>query len=212
MCARKLRIAAPTGKFPAMNSRQIAPNAACRRLRRGKNRAVPGKSRVAGKTSRCYLLLVKTILAPVDFSGVTDSVVAQAIELARALNGRVVLLSVLQPPVITSEYAPMMENIAEITAAGEKAAAKNLARLQTQLQAEFVPAEFVQCNGAPVPHIVEQAKKFSVDYIVMGSHGHTAFYDLLVGSTTHGVLMRATCPVVIMPAPKAKTKGERAKK
>jgi nucleotide-binding universal stress UspA family protein len=35
---------------------------------------------------------------------------------------------------------------------------------------------------------------------VMGSHGHTALYDLLVGSTTHGVLMRAICPVVIIPA------------
>jgi nucleotide-binding universal stress UspA family protein len=36
----------------------------------------------------------------------------------------------------------------------------------------------------------------------MGSHGHTAFYDLLVGSTTHGVLMRANCPVVIVPPEK----------
>jgi len=155
---------------------------------------------------------MKTILAPVDFSDATDAVIAQAIDLARALNGRVVLLSVIQPPVITSEYAPMMENIAEITAAGEKAAVKHLARLQAQLQSEFIPGEIVQLNGAPVPHIVEQARKFSADYIVMGSHGHTAFYDLLVGSTTHGVLMRATCPVVIMPAAKTKPKGGRAKK
>jgi nucleotide-binding universal stress UspA family protein len=47
---------------------------------------------------------------------------------------------------------------------------------------------------------------------VMGSHGHTALYDLLVGSTTHGVLMRAQCPVVIVPSAKqkkpAKTKQE----
>jgi len=212
MCARKLRTPAPTGKLPATNPRQIAPNTACDPSRWAKNRAVPGKSRVAAKSSRCYLGSVKTILAPVDFSGVTDAVVAQAIELARALNGRVVLLSVIQPPVITSEYAPMMENITEITAAGEKAAAKNLARLQAQLKAEYVPAEIVQANGAPVPHIVEQAKKFSADYIVMGSHGHTAIYDLLVGSTTHGVLMRTTCPVVIVPSPDAKLKGAKAKK
>ena len=143
---------------------------------------------------------MKTILAPVDFSSATESVVAEAARLAAAVGGQVVLLSVIQPPVITSEYAPLMENMAEITAAGEKAAAKHLARLQAVLQQQNVPSETAQLNGAPVQHIIDQAKKFSVDYIVMGSHGHTALYDLLVGSTTHGVLLRATCPVVIVPA------------
>lgn len=95
-----------------------------------------------------------------------------------------------------------MENMAEITAAGEKAAAKQLARLQDQLQAKGVSTETVQLNGAPVQHIIDQAKKLGADYIVMGSHGHTALYDLLVGSTTHGVLLRSTCPVVIIPASK----------
>ena len=56
--------------------------------------------------------------------------------------------------------------------------------------------------------IVEQAEKSRADYIVMGSHGHTAFYDLLVGSTTHGVLMRAKCPVLIVPAAKEKKRRD----
>jgi nucleotide-binding universal stress UspA family protein len=149
---------------------------------------------------------LKAIVAPVDFSSATDSVVAEAARLAVAIEGQVVLLSVIQPPVITTEYAPLMENMAEITAAGEKAAAKQLARLQDILQQQGVSTETVQLNGAPVQHIIEQAKKFAADYIVMGSHGHTALYDLLVGSTTHGVLLRATCPVVIMPATKAREK------
>jgi nucleotide-binding universal stress UspA family protein len=146
---------------------------------------------------------LKTILAPVDFSSATDAVVSEAARLAAAIKGQVVLLSIIQPPVITTEYAPLMENMAEITAAGEKAAAKHLARLQEVLQKQDVPTEAVQLNGAPVPHIIEQAKKFAADYIVMGSHGHTALYDLLVGSTTHGVLLRATCPVVIVPRTKS---------
>jgi len=155
---------------------------------------------------------VKTILAPVDFSSATEAVVAQAGGLARALSAQVVLLAIIQPPAITSDYAPLMENMAEITAAGEKAAAKHLTRLQEGLQRSSIPAETVQLNGAPIAHIVEQAAKFSADYIVMGSHGHTALYDLLVGSTTHGVLMRATCPVVIVPAATPKGKSPRATK
>lgn len=147
---------------------------------------------------------MKTILAPIDFSGVSDAVVNEAATLARALNGRVILLTVIQPPIITSEYAPMMENLAEITAAGEKAAAKKLADIEQKLQKDMIPAETIQVNGAPVAHIVEQAQKLGADYVVMGSHGHTAVYDLLVGSTTHGVLMRAKCPLVIVPPKEAK--------
>jgi nucleotide-binding universal stress UspA family protein len=149
---------------------------------------------------------MKTILAPVDFSGATDAVVGESIALARALDGRVVLLTVIQPPAITNEYSALMDNLAEIVAAGEKNAAKRLAELEVKLQAEKIPVETVQINGAPIRTIADQAKKVGADYIVMGSHGHTALYDLLVGSTTHGVLMRATCPVVITPAVKEPSK------
>lgn len=142
---------------------------------------------------------MKTILAPVDFSSATQAVVAQAAALAKALSARVVLFSVIQPPVIIAEYGAMLENIAEITDAGEKAAAKHLARLQQQLERRAIPTKVAQATGSPVTLIIEKAGAVKADYIVMGSHGHTAFFDLLVGSTTHGVLRRASCPVIVVP-------------
>lgn len=152
---------------------------------------------------------MKTILAPVDFSPATDGVVAEAARLALALDARVVLLAVVSPPALPYDYAPILENIAEITAAGEKAAARQLARLEDALRAQSVAVESVQLVGPPTRLIADQAEKSGAHYIVMGSHGHTAFYDLLVGSTTHGVLMRAKCPVVIVPAAKEKKRSER---
>lgn len=150
----------------------------------------------------CYLSRMKTILTPVDFSRATAAVVNEAQSLARAFSARIVLLSIIQPPMITNDYAPLIDNLAEIVAAGEKAAALNLERLRSELETGGIPVETIQLNGAPISHIVEQAKNFAADYIVMGSHGHTALYDLLVGSTTHGVLLRASCPVIIVPAAK----------
>ena len=145
---------------------------------------------------------MKTILAPIDFSSASEGVVEEAVSLARALAGRVVLLTVIQPPVVMTEYAPLLADIAEVTAAGEKSAAVKLAKIEGDLAEEGIASESIQFVGAPIPHIIEQAKNVAADYIVMGSHGHTALYDLLVGSTTHGVLMRAQCPVVIVPAAK----------
>ena len=152
---------------------------------------------------------MKTILAPVDSSPTSNDVIAAAAALAKDVGGRLVLLTVVQPPVFTAEYSVMMDNIAEITAIGERAAASHLTKLEKTVERAGVSVETVQQSGAPVTHIIEQAEKYQADYIVMGSHGHTAFYDLLVGSTTHGVMKRARCPVVIVP-PRETSRGNRS--
>lgn len=150
---------------------------------------------------------MKTILVPVDFSSATQGVVTQAVTLAKALSAKVVLFTVVQIPVIIAEYGAILENVAEITDFGEKAAAKQLARLQQNCERRGVPTRVAQATGSAVPLIVEQAAAVKADYIVLGSHGHTAFFDLLVGSTTHGVLRRAACPVIVVPPVKTKTAG-----
>ena len=145
---------------------------------------------------------MKAILTPIDFSGVSDAVLETAAELARAIQAKVVILHVIQPPVITSEYGPVIENISEVIAASEKGAARSLAKIEDRLGADGLQVEVTQLTGAPALLIAEEAAKIGAAYIVMGSHGHTAFYDLIVGSTTHLVLKKATCPVVIVPPPK----------
>lgn len=154
---------------------------------------------------------MKTILTPIDFSKISDAVVQEAISLARGLDARIVLLTVVQPPAVMTEYAAMID-VTELTAAGERNAARQLEAIEQKLKADFLQVRSVQVSGPPVSHIIEQAAECDADYIVMGSHGHTAFYDLLVGSTTHGVLNRAKCPVVIVPANQAAMRARPAAK
>jgi len=151
---------------------------------------------------------MKTILAPIDFSTATDGVIEAACTLARVTQSRVVLLHIVQPPVITSDYGLALENFQEAIAISEKHSAKRLAEITDDLrkrQPELSVAT-KQVSGPPVIEILDAAMINDAAYIVMGSHGHNAFYDLLVGTTTHGVLRKATCPVVIVPPP------QRAKK
>jgi nucleotide-binding universal stress UspA family protein len=149
---------------------------------------------------------MKTILAPVDFSPASRRVLVEAVNLAKLLRARLVLLHIVQPPVFVNEYEMMLNEVMRVAAAQEKAAARHLARLEKTL-APRVPAIARACLvGAPSRLIVEHAAKISADYIVLGSHGHTAFYDLLVGSTTAGVLKHAKCPVVVVPPPTARKK------
>ena len=155
---------------------------------------------------------MKTILVPVDFSSATPAVVDHAILIAQAMAARVVLLNVIQPPVVIAEYGALLENIAEITDAGEETSAKHLARLAGVFERRGIPVSCQRKTGSPVPYIVETAERLRASYIVMGSHGHTAFFDLLVGSNTHGVLRRSSCPVLVVPPAKAKLKSPRNKK
>ena len=148
------------------------------------------------------LEIMKTILAAVDSSDMSERVLSEAVALAGVAESRVVLLTVVQLPVVAPEYyAFVPENLTEISAAGKKSAAEHLGNLKARFGKTGVAIETVQLMGTPVPQILEQAKTCGADYIVMGSHGHTAFYDLLVGSTTHGVLLHSPCPVLIVPPP-----------
>ncbi|MBL9203133.1 MAG: universal stress protein [Opitutaceae bacterium] len=153
---------------------------------------------------------MKTILVPVDFSPATPAVLAQAVVLAKAVSGRIVLLNIILPPVIVAEYGALLDSIAEIKIAGEKAAAVQLEKLAKQCERRGVKAETRQFTGSIVALITDQARAVEADYVVIGSHGHTALYDVFVGSTTHGVLRRARCPVIVVPPVKrAEARGKK---
>jgi len=73
-----------------------------------------------------------------------------------------------------------------------------------------VPVTTVQASESAVGFILAQAGALRADYIVMGSHGHAALYELLAGSTAHGVLLKAACPVVVVP-PAGRTPAKKKK-
>jgi len=147
---------------------------------------------------------MKTVLAPIDFSKVSRQVIDEAVVLARAIDARLVLLHVVQPaPIIASEFA-IGESGVEVSRFEDQEAAQRLARLQTELGADGITAEVIHRVGYPGGKIVEVAKELKAAFIVVGAHGHTALYDLIVGSTTSLVLKLAPCPVVVTPAAMAK--------
>jgi len=54
-------------------------------------------------------------------------------------------------------------------------------------------------QGSTVETILKEAKNLKADMIILGSHGHGAVYDLLVGGVTEGVLRKSECPVLVVP-------------
>jgi nucleotide-binding universal stress UspA family protein len=143
---------------------------------------------------------MKTILVPIDLSTATARVCAAACDLARLIKGRVVLLHIVPPPpvIMNDYYAFDTGHMAQAMAAVEKSATLKLNALARRV-AKQCPVQTIQLTGQPVGAILAKARAARAAYVVMGSHGHGAVFDLLVGSTTHGVLRKASCPVLVVP-------------
>lgn len=156
------------------------------------------KSRATGAFLH-YDETMKTFLVPVDFSPITNDVIETAVEFARVFPGRLMLLHVVQPPVVTSEFALPAEVLQEALVVGEKAGREKLESLRGKLASSGVNTEIKLVSGPPASLIVEEAKSIGADFIVMGSHGHGKLYDLLVGSTASGVMKKAKCGVILLP-------------
>lgn len=142
---------------------------------------------------------MKTFLVPVDFSAVTDEVIDTAVSFARALQGKVALIHVVQPPVVTSEFALPVEVLQEALSAGEKAAGKKLESYVQLFRGAGIACEARVVHGPPVAMIREETERVHADYVIMGSHGHGKLYDFLVGSTASGVIKKARCGIIIVP-------------
>lgn len=148
----------------------------------------------------CETELMNTILVPLDFSPVSSSVVAQAARLAKRLGLPVVLFHAIPPPVIVAEYGAVLTDITPLSQSAIAGSKRRLGKLAEKLGRQGVRAKTRVTEGHPATEILAAAKSIKPAYIVIGSHGHTAFYDLVVGSAAHAVLQRATCPVVVVPA------------
>lgn len=154
---------------------------------------------------------MKRILVPVDFSPATKAVVKTALSLAEP-GASIVLLHGLIPPLVTTDYGIDLGGLQETVAIAEKNARRQLDHLAASLTKKNFKVATKMTHGGVAGAIIESARNHKVDAIVLGSHGHTAFYDLLVGSTTHAVVKKAPCPVVIVPPAKTVPKPARKKR
>lgn len=137
----------------------------------------------------------KTILCPVDFSDTSRHALALAQALARASNGRLVVLFVGAPALMVTDGV--------MAAPALGAEEPDPDTLKGQLK-EFVKsvigeaAELRVDYGNAADEILEHAAQCQADLIVMGTHGRTGLGRLLMGSVAEHVLRRARCPVLLV--------------
>jgi nucleotide-binding universal stress UspA family protein len=164
---------------------------------------------------------MKRILVPIDFSDAAPRVIDLARQLAKALDAEIHLVHVRELAAAATpgtlgyglagmpELAPMsgvpvpgFDPMPQPIPESEDQKSK-LARWQKEIAQDGIKVTLHEPTGAIADEILDQAAAVEADLIVMGTHGHSAMYNLLVGSATKGVLKHATRPVLLVPRAKS---------
>jgi nucleotide-binding universal stress UspA family protein len=135
------------------------------------------------------------ILLAIDDSKFSEAAVQAVIARHKVQGLEVRVLHAAEPPTLftapeMAEYIPSKETAEEAKALVAKAAA--------ELRSAGINVTTVIVRGDPKPVILDDAKKWGADLIVLGSHGRKGLERFLVGSVSGAVLHYAHCSVEIV--------------
>lgn len=139
----------------------------------------------------------KKILIAVDDSAFAARAADVGVELAKSLKAKVGFVHVFQPSVAPGTmWGEPADRLMETS---ERAAKHLLATFWERTTIDSDVSEFLE-SGKPASKIVEVAKSWPADLIVMGSHGRGRTQSFFIGSVAQEVLHHTPCPVLVVRA------------
>lgn len=150
----------------------------------------------------------KKIIVPLDFSELSENLVAYAIGYAKALSASIVLVHTI-PSAQLGEIlgnpetgAPMVVDPGMITQL-KNSSQEQLDKFQNQVRAAGIECRTAILTGTPFQEIVSFAEAEHADLIIIGSHGRSKLKHFLLGSVAEKVAHKSPLPVLIFkPKPK----------
>jgi len=142
------------------------------------------------------------ILVPVDGSATSRTGLDEAIKLARLAGARLKVVHVVDELVLDGGYGPMAISESVIDAmreSGRKVLEDAVSLARKQLA--DVESELIETIGRRAADtIVDVARQWQAELIVMGTHGRRGLRRLVVGSDAEAVLRTSPVPVLMVRA------------
>ncbi|MDY6467586.1 universal stress protein [Acinetobacter faecalis] len=142
----------------------------------------------------------KHILVPVDESPISYAAVEQALALARELKSEVTVMSVISvDPFKGVDFYKVAPAITDYFMQAEENAQLRLKDIERLFIRDGVSVNTKVIRGVAASEgIMAIANEVSADLIIMGSHGHTGFKKMVLGSVAQNVLTQSHIPVLIV--------------
>ena len=143
--------------------------------------------------------MYKHFLIATDGSELAQRAVSQGLELAKALGAQATALTVTEhwASLVSGEMGVAFP-IDEYEKGCAASAAKILAGVGIAAKTAGIACATVHLpDQSPAEGIIESARKFGCDLIVMASHGRRGVSRLLMGSQANSVVTHSVVPVLI---------------
>jgi nucleotide-binding universal stress UspA family protein len=142
--------------------------------------------------------MFRRLLVAYDDSSHAQAAMAEAVDLAGAIDGSLTIIGVAPPPSlwgVGGEYwAPV--NVDELNTQIDQAYEAMLDRAADTVPVDIQVTKVLE-HGSAGSAIVDEAGK-GHDLVVMGSRGRGELYSLLLGSVSHHVLQASPIPVLVV--------------
>jgi nucleotide-binding universal stress UspA family protein len=140
------------------------------------------------------------ILLAVDDSKYSQAAIQSVLQKAHTEDTEVRVLHILEPILEAQWSSPHVH--AEMIAQRRSEATEMVKRAAESLKAVgFKICSYALESGNPKVVIIDEAKKWGADLIVLGSHGRTGLDRFLLGSVSEAVARHAACSVEIVRDP-----------
>lgn len=145
--------------------------------------------------------MYQRILVAVDGSDLSNRALREAISLAQSQSAVLRIVHVADEVTLNweGEYGDMSGILESFRESGRRVVerAQNIVR-EAGMEAEAKLLE-IQTFGRRISDlIVEEAKGWPADLIVVGTHGRRGLHDAILGSVADGVARRASVPVLLV--------------
>jgi nucleotide-binding universal stress UspA family protein len=140
------------------------------------------------------------ILVPVDGSETSACGLGEAIRIARQLGSRIRLVHIVNEFVFAGGDGAGIYS-GDLIALLRNGGKSLLAQAEAQVRRQGVEADSVMIESMGVPaadFIVEQARLWPAELIVMGTHGRRGFARMAMGSDAEYVVRIASVPVLLV--------------
>ena len=142
---------------------------------------------------------IKKILVPIDGSDTSIKAAKYAVKIAKQNKAQIICIHAITSPPYISEYnyAPMLPVYYE----GAKKLAEEWFRKVMEIAGKEgidVKTDLLLDVVSVADTIVNYASDKSVDMIVIGTKGRTGLKRFLLGSVANGVVLHASCPVLVV--------------
>jgi len=155
--------------------------------------------------------MYQRILVPVDGSTTSTLGVDEAIKLAKLTGASLRLIHVVDALTMTTGLVPYAYYSGEVPPRAKEVGEQILEQARTRVAASGVKVDtflFDSLLPRVSETVIEQAKAWNADLIVIGTHGRRGVGRVLLGSDAEQIVRMAPVPVLLVRAPEVEGKAD----